>query len=962
MKNKHVNKRITQLLKKKQRRLGDFLNLVLVWSYHQEEEEDCGEEYGGDDDEVENIEEDDDSKIATRSSTTSENEEESHNQLLRYYQGFHDVASIILSTLGGASTTNTTTIIPTITTHHHHHQHAPTSPTAAAASSMGLALACRVLLRLSRSHFRDALRSDFANLQSALKLVVMPLLGVFDAQLHSHLNDCEMEPYFCLSWVITWFAHDVRDTAVVKRLYDFFIVSHPLMSVYMTVAMMIHPLNRIEVLGADCDFACVHHALADLPKNSSNVGWKYLPGENSDSTGYVTGEEEEEDASSCDPSLQDQSIDYDSHGCDYHSSAAARVPFQELIDLSISLMHKIPPRNLIHLAQRYHTQIALQPLLAQASTIALLQPLPAWGLASTTESDWVLRRKLYEEVRKLNRHQRKNRNRLFKQQKVSLLASSSSSSLAAMEQQQQLCTTMTTCGKKPQPKSIIYIQAMIASGTGPDGRAEARLLRKKRQMLVRSSVVAVVFSVLVAFGKKNYFLKQPLALAEVSSHLQQQQYMEREDGVLMEEEDSTSSVAQSLLTEEEDDSDVENSIGNTVQNESVLSQDDTVTVTNIDDVTREVKYEVDLNVGSERDSSLEDISSTVAAEIDSTLSNPSVLEAISKEIQEESAGLSVAEELSTADVSDSSLGGTSLTRPGEAIEASISGTLDTNLDLMGLASAQKEEVKDVVYATVIDTNVKEGHGDESLMVHDNIISITVQKEEEGETVIVQGQTAAESSNSLLALSEDGLEKEKIHTHPPRKQQINDVCANDEAADGGFFLTNVKSSVPPPPRTENTIDKQQQSSSSSVRVATLLRVLVRSSVLFVKNLTRIQNQTLDLHLDQLEQQFDLLMMELMKNAKAAWLKIAPVLLNALHIGWHQIIKVGYWLKIAAPVWKKELSLELEEGESSSMEWAEDAMKIWKKQHLLLRNQGGNYLIHHPVVGKLEKAGKESLSKL
>ena len=139
------------------------------------------------------------------------------------------------------------------------------------------------------------------------------------------------------------------------------------------------------------------------------------------------------------------------------------------------------------------------------------------------------------------------------------------------------------------------------------------------------------------------------------------------------------------------------------------------------------------------------------------------------------------------------------------------------------------------------------------------------------------------------------------------------------------MTNVKSSVPPPPRTENTIDKQQQSS-SSVREATLLQVLV---------LTRIQNQNLDLHLDQLEQQFDLLMMQLMKNAKAAWLTIAPVLLNAVHIGWHQIIKVGYWLKIAAPVWKEELSLELEEGGSSSMEWAEEATKIWKKQHLLNR---------------------------
>ena len=119
------------------------------------------------------------------------------------------------------------------------------------------------------------------------------------------------------------------------------------MVVYMSVAMMIHPLNRIEVLSADCDFACVHNALADLPKNSSNVGWRYLPGENPQSSngtgsgtaGYVTGEED--DMLSCDPSLQDQSID-DGDGSVVSvggsRSSRPRVPFQELIDLSISLM------------------------------------------------------------------------------------------------------------------------------------------------------------------------------------------------------------------------------------------------------------------------------------------------------------------------------------------------------------------------------------------------------------------------------------------------------------------------------------------------------------------------------------------------------------------------------------------------------------------------------------------------
>ena len=92
-------------------------------------------------------------------------------------------------------------------------------------------------------------------------------------------------------------------------------------------------------MGTDCDFACVHNALADLPKNSSNVGWKYLPGEHQGSSGYVTGEET--DDASCDPSLQDLSIDDGDEGSVVSmlgNQNRARVPFQELIDLSISLM------------------------------------------------------------------------------------------------------------------------------------------------------------------------------------------------------------------------------------------------------------------------------------------------------------------------------------------------------------------------------------------------------------------------------------------------------------------------------------------------------------------------------------------------------------------------------------------------------------------------------------------------
>ena len=372
MKNKSQSKRLKELLKKKQKKLGDYLNLVLCMSYLEDDRSEAevlnGNSMVGDSggivDSLNNMAgsttEGSEGGVYDIPTITHEMKEENR---LRYYQGYHDVASIVLAVLGGVEVGGngmTKTPLPRV-------ESAGTTATDSssidgagvtsrqddqqqvvynAASSMGLTLACRVLLQLSHSHLRDAMRPNFAQLQSALKLIIMPLTATFDPQLHAHLHDCEMEPYFCLSWVITWFAHDVRDTALVKRLFDFFIVSHPLMVVYMSVAMMIHPLNRIEVLSADCDFACVHNALADLPKNSSNVGWRYLPGENPQSsngtggtTGYVTGEED--DLLSCDPSLQDQSID-DGDGSVVSvggsRSSRPRVPFQELIDLSISLM------------------------------------------------------------------------------------------------------------------------------------------------------------------------------------------------------------------------------------------------------------------------------------------------------------------------------------------------------------------------------------------------------------------------------------------------------------------------------------------------------------------------------------------------------------------------------------------------------------------------------------------------
>ena len=153
----------------------------------------------------------------------------------------------------------------------------------------------------------------------------------------------------------------------------------------------------------------------------------------------------------------------------------------------IIFRHKIPPRNLINLAQRYHDEITLQPLMAQASTIALLQPPPSRCLAPHAESDWALKQKMREEhALKLNRHQRKNRFKLVN------------------TDVEYHGDDEVTSNKKSQTKmQKIVSKAIIASGTGPDGRAEERKARKHRRMIVRS-VAVVLLSVFAAMAKPYF--------------------------------------------------------------------------------------------------------------------------------------------------------------------------------------------------------------------------------------------------------------------------------------------------------------------------------------------------------------------------------------------------------------------------------------------------------------------------
>lgn len=175
----------------------------------------------------------------------------------------------------------------------------------------------------------------------------------------------------------------------------------------------------------------------------------------------------------------------------------------------------------------------MQPLMAQSSSIALLQPGPSWGITSHTDSDWVIRQRMREELglaKKLNRHQRKNRlKQLGRSNSFNGEPASPSGTLTVSTSltESSLCSSID-----PSLLDKPSIQALVASGTGPDGRAEARKLRKKRRMMLRSLAVVIV-SILVALARSYFFsgyfyFSGKQTLPSVSTPTQQQQKLTRD--------------------------------------------------------------------------------------------------------------------------------------------------------------------------------------------------------------------------------------------------------------------------------------------------------------------------------------------------------------------------------------------------------------------------------------------------
>ena len=67
---------------------------------------------------------------------------------------------------------------------------------------------------------------------------------VVDKKLSMVFQAVGMTYHFAMPWIITWFAHSVKDFKAITELYEFFIGQHPVVPVYTTVALVTHPVVR----------------------------------------------------------------------------------------------------------------------------------------------------------------------------------------------------------------------------------------------------------------------------------------------------------------------------------------------------------------------------------------------------------------------------------------------------------------------------------------------------------------------------------------------------------------------------------------------------------------------------------------------------------------------------------------------------------------------------------------------
>jgi hypothetical protein len=125
-------------------------------------------------------------------------------------------------------------------------------------------LTSMVLNKLAEGHLRDSMRADRLIVETAIAHLFMPLLESVDCGLYDHLHAAGITlPTFSRQWIICWFAQDVPNVQLASRIMDVLMASHPLMPLYMAVAIL--TVNRSRIFNAHHQLSAVYAIMRSLP-------------------------------------------------------------------------------------------------------------------------------------------------------------------------------------------------------------------------------------------------------------------------------------------------------------------------------------------------------------------------------------------------------------------------------------------------------------------------------------------------------------------------------------------------------------------------------------------------------------------------------------------------------------------------------------------------------------------------
>lgn len=127
-------------------------------------------------------------------------------------------------------------------------------------------LALGLVTRLSNCHIRDHLAATLENAMAHCDLIY-PLLARTRPELYQFIAKSDVQPQVAISWMLTWFCHDIDDLTLVSRIYDACIATHPFYPAYIAAALI--ETKEATVLAGQCEFTVVHKVLMAIDSETN---------------------------------------------------------------------------------------------------------------------------------------------------------------------------------------------------------------------------------------------------------------------------------------------------------------------------------------------------------------------------------------------------------------------------------------------------------------------------------------------------------------------------------------------------------------------------------------------------------------------------------------------------------------------------------------------------------------------